>query len=196
MSETIADYPAYRIYKPYAGRKFKHGDVIALPWQSASHGMQWHFYTLGTVAGYAMSNGECPLEAVARAEAYNAAAPKWDQHQLYWVNANPVTLTAQRQAKREVPGFEFGQTIVLQGHLFTLQPANNQNCALLPVPPEEVSTTTPKQRADTLSREAETILTALVAYLGDGPPDSTSESMRARLRTIRDEQAKIAPVTD
>ena len=128
---TIADFPAYRIYKAYEGRKFKHGDRIAIPFQTRSHGTLYHFFTLGTVAGYAIQNGECPIEAVARTEARNAASP-YDKHKLYWVNANAVCLHNGPYTKEEVPGFEFGDTIILQGHTFTLAPDHNDNCKLIP----------------------------------------------------------------
>lgn len=59
ITETIADFPAYRIYKAYQGRKFKHGDVIAIPFVSKFRGDTiWHMFTLGTVAGYAIERGE------------------------------------------------------------------------------------------------------------------------------------------
>ncbi|WLJ71219.1 hypothetical protein [Sphingomonas phage Birtae] len=131
--KTIADFPAYRIYQPYVGRKFRHGEKIAIPFQSARHGTLYHFFTLGTVAGYAVQNGECPIEAVKRAEDHNAKAAKYDQHRLYWANANAVCIHNGPHTKEEVPGFEFGQTIILQGHEFRLDKAPNNNVELTPL---------------------------------------------------------------
>lgn len=133
MSITIADFPAYRIYKAYDGRKFKHGDKIAIPFETRSHGTLYRFFTLGTVAGYAVQNGECPIDRVAKVEARNAASPKYDQHKLYWANADSVCLHNGPVVKAEVPGFNFGDVIILQGHSFTLAKAPNDNVSLIPV---------------------------------------------------------------
>lgn len=130
---TIADFPAYRIYKSYEGRKFKHGDKIAIPFETRSHGTLYHFFTLGTVAGYAIYNGECPIKRVAEVEARNADAPAYDQHKLYWANADSVCLHNGPVTKIEVPGFNFGDVIILQGHSFTLTKAPNNNVSLVPV---------------------------------------------------------------
>ncbi len=50
MNDTIADYPAYRIYKPYDGRKFRPGEKIAIPYETARYGTLYRFYTLGNTA--------------------------------------------------------------------------------------------------------------------------------------------------
>lgn len=130
MTQTIADYPAYRIYKPRAGQKFKHGDKIAIPFQSRSHGTLYHFYTLGTVAGYAIQNGEDPEEAIARCKR-QMIEDRHAGHKLYWANQNAVCLHNGPVRKEEVPGFEFGDTLILQGKVFRLEPAPNNNCKLV-----------------------------------------------------------------
>lgn len=124
---TLADFPAYRIYQPYEGRKFRHGEVIAIPFESQRHGTLYHFFTLGTVAGYAIQNGEDPFPAVEDAKARG--------HDLYWVNANAVCLSARPIAKEHVPGFKFGDIIILQGHRFRLDPAANNNVKLVELVP-------------------------------------------------------------
>jgi len=129
-NETIADFPAYRIYKPYDGRKFKHGDVIALPFESRSHGTLYHFFTLGTIAGYAIQNGEDPIEAIDRCKR-QMVEDKYAGHKLYWANANAVCIHNGPVVKKEVPGFNFGDTIILQGKVFTLQPDHNNNVKLV-----------------------------------------------------------------
>lgn len=129
MSKTIADFPAYRIYQPYAGRKFKHGDKIALPIESRSHGVLWHFFTLGTVAGYAIQNGEDPVEAIEDCKR-RMVEDRHAGHKLYWANANAVCIHNGPKTKDEVPGFNWGDTIILQGRTFTLEKAPNNNCAL------------------------------------------------------------------
>lgn len=128
MSITIADFPAYRIYKAYDGRKFSHGETIAIPFNTRSHGVLYRFFTLGSVEGYAIKNGECPHAALAR---HLANAEKFgDGRERYWAGANAVCISNMKEAKREVPGFEFGDEIIFQGHRFTLEKAPNDNCKL------------------------------------------------------------------
>ena len=129
-NETIADFPAYRIYSPYAGRKFKHGDVIAVPYETRSHGTLFAFYTLGTVEGYAIANGECPHEALERHEAN--AAKFCDGRKAYWANQNSVCIHNGPIAKIEVPGFNISDTITLQGRKFSIRSAPNNNIELIP----------------------------------------------------------------
>jgi hypothetical protein len=129
MTNTIADFPAYRIYKPYDGRKFKHGDVIAVPYDSKSHGTLYRFCTLGTVEGYAIANGECPHEALARHEEFKASFN--DGRKRYWANQNSVCIHNGPVVKKEVPGFEIGQSIILQGKTFTIKAAPNGNIELV-----------------------------------------------------------------
>jgi hypothetical protein len=128
---TIADFPAYRIYKAYDGRKFKHGDKIAIPFETRHHGVLYSFFTLGTVEGYAIQNGECPHAALARHEKF--AAELRDGRKRYWANADSVCLHNGPVTKIEVPGFNFGDVIILQGHSFTLTKAPNNNVSLVPV---------------------------------------------------------------
>lgn len=128
-NETIADFPAYRIYKPYDGRKFRHGDKIALPFNSRRYGIMYHFFTLGSVEGYAIQNGECPHEALAN-------HMKWanelkDGRERYWASANSVTIHNGPKTKENVPGFEWGDTIIFQGHTFRIEKANNDNVKLV-----------------------------------------------------------------
>jgi hypothetical protein len=127
--ETIADFPAYRIYRPYDGRKFRHGEKIALPVETRTHGTLWHFFTLGTVEGYAIQNGECPIEALARHEKF--AAELKDGRERYWANADAVCIHNGPKTKNEVPGFNWGDKIVLQGKTFTIEHAPNNNVKLV-----------------------------------------------------------------
>lgn len=129
---TIADFPAYRIYKAYDGRKFKHGDKIAIPFNSRHHGVLYHFFTLGTVDGYAIQNGECPVEALARHEASKVKFN--DGRKRYWANADSVCLHNGPVTKIDVPGFNIGDTIILQGRTFTIAKAPNDNIDLVEVP--------------------------------------------------------------
>lgn len=128
---TIADFPAYRIYQPYVGRKFRHGEKIAIPFKTMRGDTLYHFFTLGTVEGYAIQNGECPHEALARHEKF--AAELKDGRERYWASANAVCIHNGPVTKEEVPGFNFGDEIILQGHRFTLEKAPNNNCKLKPI---------------------------------------------------------------
>lgn len=131
VSNTIADFPAYRIYKAYDGRKFRHGERIALPFESARYGTQWHFFTLGSVEGYAIQNGECPHEALARHLKF--AEELKDGRERFWANANAVCIHNGPKTKEEVPGFAWGDVITFQGRNFRLDKAPNSNVKLVEV---------------------------------------------------------------
>lgn len=130
--KTIADYPAYRIYEPYQGRKFRHGEKIAIPFQSRNHGTLYHFFTLGTVAGYAVERGDDPIAEVERCKRQMIEDPHRG-HKLYWVSANAVCISNQVTPKEDVPGFNYGDEIILEGHRFQLAKAPNDNCSLIPL---------------------------------------------------------------
>lgn len=133
MTETIADFPAYRIYKPYQGRKFKHGDVIAIPFVSKFRGDTiWRMFTLGTVAGYAIERGEDPEVEIARCKRQMIEDPHAG-HKLHWANPNSVCIHNGPIVKEQYPGFEFGDKIILQGKVFTLELTHNDNCKLVAV---------------------------------------------------------------
>lgn len=132
MTDTIADFPTYRIYKAYQGRKFKHGDVIAIPFMSYHGGMFWHMFKLGTVAGYAIERGEDPEVELDRVRRQMVEDPSTG-HKLHWANAMPVCIHNGPIVKEQYPGFEFGDKIILQGKVFMLELTHNYNCKLVAV---------------------------------------------------------------
>lgn len=125
MTQTIADFPAYRIYRPYDGRRFSHGEKIAIPYEARSHGTLYNFFRLGTVAGYAIQNGDDPIEAIENANA--------NGHELYWANGCATVIHSGQKTKEEVPGFEIGDSIILQGKTFVIAKAPNNNIKLVEV---------------------------------------------------------------
>jgi hypothetical protein len=119
------EFPAYKIYRPFVGRKFKDGDQIAVPYESRHYGTMFDFFTLGTVIGYAVRNGDDPIECLKRATE--------NGHKLYWANKNSVCLHNGPRVQIEVPGFNVGDTIHLQGKTFRLDRAPNQNIELVEI---------------------------------------------------------------
>ena len=127
-TETIADFPAYRIYKSPAHRRFRHGDKIALPIETRTHGVLWYFYTLVSVEGYAIQNGECPHKALAWH--LKCAEEMKDGRQRYWATQNAVCIHNGPKTKDEVTGFQWGDVIAFQGHAFQIDKAPNNNVKL------------------------------------------------------------------
>ncbi len=124
--EVIAEFPAYKIVKPFAGRKFKHGEKVGLPVHSARYGLMYEFFRFGSVEGYAMEYGECPLEAAAKFE----AAPNGPH---YWLGAQAVCLHNGPKVQEVVIGLEWGQEVVFQGKRFKIEKAPNSNAKLVPI---------------------------------------------------------------
>lgn len=119
----------------------------------------------GTVAGYAMEKqqyvtmqankaaelGITPEQLLARqvahgilrTQAHNAKARGYDQHRMHWCNLlatcihnNPAKYEADRAAELQWPHMAFGDRVVLEGCVYSLQPAPNDNVALEAVAPD------------------------------------------------------------
>jgi hypothetical protein len=132
MSEVLFSCPAFDIYKPYEGRKFKHGDVIALPFQSQRYGVMWHKFALGSIVGYAIERGECPIAELERFKE-NVKLYPHNGHKEYWANSMAVSIHNGPYVHERFAGFAWGDVIVFQGHKFKLEKANNQNVKLVAV---------------------------------------------------------------
>ena len=128
--EVLDEYPAYKIVKPIQGEKLRHGDIIALQWPSRNYGPMWHRYRLGTVAGFAIENGDCPEEEIARCKRQMVEDPHAG-HKLYWANACAVTLSNRVSPQETYRGYQWGDEIILQGKTFRLEKTHNQNCKLV-----------------------------------------------------------------
>lgn len=122
---VLADYPAYTIIETPAYLTFKHGMKFAIPFQSQRHGTLWHFFTLGSVFGYAVHNGDDVLKNYERAVERG--------HKLWWANADAVVISNQKEEKKTIFGQNYGDVIKFEGKLFRLDKAPNNNVALVQV---------------------------------------------------------------
>lgn len=123
MLKIVHEFPAYRLYEPKRWMHYKDGDVIALPYTSMRGDTLFNFYTLGSVAGYAIKNSECPERALARARERG--------HPLWWANANAVCIHNGPHVQEQRPVFAWGDEIRFHGRMFKLEKAPNQNCKLV-----------------------------------------------------------------
>ncbi|WP_027163391.1 hypothetical protein [Mesorhizobium sp. WSM1293] len=123
---VIDDFPAYAIVDD-KDRKYLDGETIAVPFKSARHGILYSFYQLGSVAAYAVKNGDDVEAAIARARSLG--------HKLHYAFGLATSLTAWERPKEIVPGFDIGDTIRFAGKLFRIERAPNQNIGLVEVEP-------------------------------------------------------------
>lgn len=121
MTKILADYPAYTIIED-KDREYADGEEIAVPYQSMRHGILYNFYQLGSVEAYARKNGVDPVEQVERAKRLG--------HKLYYAFGLATVITAWKQAKKTVPAFEIGDTILFAGKKFRIDRAPNHNINL------------------------------------------------------------------
>ena len=126
-NEIIADFPAYTIIKMPIWRQenMRHGDEFAIPFQSRSHGILWHFFKLGSVFGCAVADGRDVIAAYERTKKLG--------HKVHWANAQAVAITAWKQEKRTVWGLDFGSEISFEGIRFRLEKAPNDNISLIEI---------------------------------------------------------------
>jgi hypothetical protein len=145
----IADYPAYDVWEAQAEKRWddprhvvdvNHSDEFKVAFKSRSHGNLFHGFYFGSVVGYALECKKCPIEAVERTQR-NAKDNPYAGHKLHWVSAKSTSLTAWDRPKESYVELKFGDLVRLDGRVFKLVPASNQNVALEPCPhePEEVA---------------------------------------------------------
>jgi hypothetical protein len=123
--QIIADYPAYKVVHMPDWFTCKHGTKFCMPYKSRNHGILWHFFTLGSVIGYAVDKGDDPLAALVQA--------KDRGHKLHWANANAVCIDNMKREKETAFALDFGDIILFEGIRFRLDRAPNDNVALTPV---------------------------------------------------------------
>lgn len=123
----LADFPAYAVYEMPEFRKAKmiDGMEFAMPFPSTRYGTQYHFFKIGSVGGYAVKNGDCPVEAVERAKA--------NGHELHYVYGLGASISNQQREKGEKFALAWGEEIGFEGKRYTLEKAPNQNVRLVPV---------------------------------------------------------------
>jgi hypothetical protein len=125
MIEVIADYPAYCITNG-VGQQFKDGDEFAVAFESARYGTMWNFFKLGSLADFYK---DLPAdEAATKIEASKAKG-----NAEFFAFGLGVSLTAWKQDKKTVPGFQYGQVIEFNGRQFELVKAPNSNVNLKPI---------------------------------------------------------------
>jgi len=122
--ETVAEYPAYKLVRK-GYYQFRDGDEIAIPYQSARHGTLYNFFQLGSVAGYAVKNGDDVEQAMDRARA--------NGHDMYYAFGLAICLTATPQPQKTVAYVEYGEIIKAFGRFFRLDKAPNNNVSLVEV---------------------------------------------------------------
>lgn len=118
---TVAEYPAYKLIDK-VGYTFRDGDEIAIPYQSARHGTLYNFFQMGSVAGYAVKNGEDVEKALERARGFG--------HEEHYAFGLAVCLTATPQPQKTVAVLNYGDTIKAFGRYFRLDKAPNSNVHL------------------------------------------------------------------
>ena len=121
--EVKFEGPAQKIF---AGKDswegYKDGDVIAVAFESINHGTLHHFYTLGSVVGYAIDNCNCPFESVEKA--------KERGHKIHWATQNSTMVTSHDRPKEISFMQEHGDEIKFHGKTFEIVPTPNDNISL------------------------------------------------------------------
>lgn len=125
MFKIVAEYPAYKLIRKLH-YTFRDGDKIAVPYTTRKGDTLYNFYQLGSVAGYAIKNGECPFEAVERAKEFG--------HDLHYAFGLGVCLSAGPVAQKVVAYVEMNDVIRAFGKFWQIMPAPNNNIKLEELP--------------------------------------------------------------
>lgn len=126
VAAIVADYPAYSVVSrekskgAYVNGQFdpaiEFTDIVAweslcIAYESRNHGTMYAEQEAGSVASYAMKNGECPIEAIDRA--------RERKHDLHWINAQGSCITAHKRAKEVWTLIENNSLVRFEGRIFT-----------------------------------------------------------------------------
>jgi hypothetical protein len=118
--EVKYESPAHKIFEGKG--EYKENDVIAVAFESINHGTLHHFYTLGSVVGYAIDNCNCPFESVEKA--------KERGHKIHWATQNSTMVTSHDRPKEISFMQEHGDEIKFHGKTFEIVPTPNDNISL------------------------------------------------------------------
>lgn len=118
--KTIFECPAYRVLE--RRDYMTDGETIAVPFTSISHGMQYHMFKLGSVAGSAIESGDCPVEEIERS--------KGRGHELWYAFPTAVCLTSHKREQETHYIAEEGNVIRFHGRHFEIVKTGNQNIGL------------------------------------------------------------------
>lgn len=69
-------------------------------------------FQVGSVVGYALRNGDCPVKALDRARA--------NGHDLWFIFGLAVSITAHKQARKTYIGVTIGQRVRFEGRYFEI----------------------------------------------------------------------------
>lgn len=118
--KIIDEKPAYIVHegKDY----YADDDLIAVPYESISHGTMMRFYSLGSVVGYAISRGKCPFASVEKS--------KERGHELHFATPKSTTLTLHAQDQFYASYQPVGSVITFHGKQFEICKAANNNITL------------------------------------------------------------------
>ena len=120
LTETLADYPAYRVIAPLSDRVFAAVDGTEVKVQIRG---QWRGFTFGSVTSDALRYNEDPIAAYKEAVA--------NGHETHWLNQNATALVSHWTVpQKTVVGLRLGRMVHFQGHDFILTPAPNDNITL------------------------------------------------------------------
>jgi hypothetical protein len=121
---VIAEYPAYKLINKI-GYTFRDGDEIAIPYETKSHGTLYNFFKMGSVAGYAVHNGDDVETSLQRA--------RDNGHDLFYAYGLGTCLTAHKVDQKTVALLNYGDVIKAFGRFFRLDKAPNNNVELVEV---------------------------------------------------------------
>ena len=118
MKTLLKSYPAYDVFSKKDGFNITHlldGEKIIQKDHLSKH-------MIGSVASYAVKNGDCPYASRDRAIK--------NGHDLYYIFALGSCLTSHKQEKKKYIEVSAGEVIHFEGHLFEIIKQNNNNLGL------------------------------------------------------------------
>ena len=123
--ERLDDCPAYAIYlpRPHHMKGYPivhHGDVAMIKGKSK----YFQEVEFGSVAGFAVEQGENVIEAIKYAEKCG--------HKQNWIGLNGTSLTAWERPKQRYAGFYVGDKLIMEGVVYEIAHAPNNNFELVP----------------------------------------------------------------
>lgn len=125
MYPVMLDCAGYTLFDK-TGCKFRHGDKIAIAYETKRHGTLHRFYNLGSVYGYASENGDDVEAAVERARGFG--------HKLFWAGQCATIITSHKRDKDTAALVKHGDIIKAFGKFFRIDPSPNDNVSLVEVP--------------------------------------------------------------
>lgn len=126
-TKLIAEFPAFRIFEmpKFKRDRIRHGMVFAIMFPSKRYGELPHFFTFGSVFGYAVENGDNPIDT------YNRAVERKDK--IRWANANATVLDNSVKTQKDISALKFGDEISFEGTRYRLEKAPNDNVSLVEI---------------------------------------------------------------